>query len=1030
MKPPSPRCVLLALVPLVLGVGPRALRGQADEDPFRDMRARSIGPAGMSGRVAAVDVVLRDRNVVYVGGATGGVFRSGDGGLSWDPVFDAEPVLGVGAISVFQANPDIVWVGTGEGNPRNSAGVGQGVFKSIDGGRTWSSMGLERSERIARVLTHPTDPDVVYVGAMGPAWSDGEERGVFRTRDGGRTWERVLWQNPRTGVADLVMDPSNPDHLLAAMWEFRREPWFFTSGGAGSGLFETRDGGDTWRRLGPADGLPPGELGRIGLAFAPSDPNVVYALVEATKSALLRSDDGGRTFRTVSNRDGIAPRPFYYADIRVDPKNENRVYSLHSAIQVSEDQGRTWRTVVSSGIIHGDVHELWIDPDDPRRMIIGEDGGIAFTYDRGDHWRFVENLTLAQFYHVTVDQDVPFNVYGGLQDNGSWYGPSTVWENKGILNAYWHRVGGGDGFSVMNDPSSPHHGYSMSQQGSLVRFDKVTGLQSDIQPVHPDGIPLRFNWNAGLALDPHDSTTIYLGSQFLHRSRDHGRSWEIVSPDLTTNDPAKQRQMESGGLTIDATGAENHTTIVAIAPSPLEQGVIWVGTDDGNVQLTRDDGTTWTNVRPNIRGVPDATWVPDIEPSKHDAGTAYAVFDDHRRGNWETYVFRTRDYGAHWERLAGEGVRGFAHTLAEDPVEPGLLFLGTEFGLYFSTDAGTNWRQWTSGVPAVPIRDAVVHPRDGDLVLATHGRGTLIVDDVRPLREVAAGRAGPGVALAMSPAPPAVAADLGEAIGYRSTGHAMQQGENRPYGALLSFWSDAAGGARVEVRDEADALVYSVAVAAHRGVNRVDWNLRPGGDADEEAFPRMVEVMPGRYGVSVSMGDARSAASLEVRGDPRRPVAAADLRARDGALREVVRLNDLVAEGRTRLRRALEGVTATLETLPAGADTLRAGGQALGDTLQKALRALYEGPECQGICGGDVPASQMRSLSFSLFGMPEAPGENDRLKLAQARALAGRIVGEVNRLLADRVAPYRDALRTAGYTPFAELRPVETPGDA
>ncbi len=1030
MKSSSSPRILLALVPLLFATGPRALSGQVGGDLFRDMRARSIGPAGMSGRVAAVDVVLRDRNIVYVGGATGGLFRSADGGLSWDPVFDDEPVLGIGAISVFQANPDIVWVGTGEGNPRNSAGVGQGVFKSIDGGRTWRSMGLEKSERVARVLTHPTDPDLVYVGAMGPAWSDGEERGVFRTRDGGRTWERVLWQNPRTGVADLVMDPSNPDHLLAAMWEFRREPWFFTSGGPGSGLFETHDGGDTWRRLGPGDGLPAGELGRIGLAFAPSDPSVVYALVEATKSALLRSDDGGRSFRTISDRDGIVPRPFYYADLRVDPKNENRIYSLHSAIQVSEDQGRTWRTVVSSGIIHGDVHELWIDPDDPRRMILGEDGGIAFTYDRGDHWRFVENLTLAQFYHVTVDQDVPFNVYGGLQDNGSWYGPSNVWENKGILNAYWHRVGGGDGFSVMGDPSSPQHGYSMSQQGSLVRFDKVTGLQTDIQPVHPDGITLRFNWNAGLALDPHDSTTIYLGSQFLHRSRDHGRSWEIISPDLTTKDPAKQRQMESGGLTIDATGAENHTTIVAIAPSPMERGVIWVGTDDGNVQLTRDDGATWTNVRANIRGVPDATWVPDIEPSRHDAATAYAVFDDHRRGNWETYVYRTRDYGAHWERLAQQGVRGFAHTLAEDPAEPGLLFLGTEFGLWFSTDAGTSWQQWTSGVPSVPIRDAIVHLRDGDLVLATHGRGVLILDDVRPLRDLAAGRAGPGVALSMSPPPPAIAADIGEAIGYRSTGHAMQQGETRPYGALLSFWSDADGHARVEVRNDADALVYSTSVAAHRGVNRIDWNLRPAGDADEEAFPRMVEVMPGRYGVSVSMGETRSAASLEVRGDPRRPVAAADLRARDEALREVVRLNDQVAEGRTRLQRALEGVGAALETLPAGADTLRAGGQALRDTLRRSLRDLYEGPECQGICGGDIPASQMRSLSFSLFGMPEAPSTNDRLKLAQARALAGRIVEEVDRVLAEWVAPYRDALRDAGYTPFAEPRPLRSPGDA
>jgi len=1029
MKPArrlAPVHALLALA--VLGSTPLDLEAQAAPDLFRDMRARSIGPAGMSGRVAAVDVVLADRNVVYVGGATGGLFKSADGGLSWTPVFDDEPALGIGAISVFQANPDVVWVGTGEGNPRNSAGVGRGVFKSIDGGRTWRSMGLERSERIARIVTHPDDPDVVWAGAMGPAWSDGDERGVYRTTDGGASWERVLWRGPRTGVADMVMDPSNPDHLLVAMWEFRRDPWFFTSGGPGSGLFETRDGGDTWREIGPSDGLPGGDLGRIGLAFAPSDPDVVYALVEATKSALLRSDDGGVSFHVVSDRSGIAPRPFYYADLRVDAYYVHRLYSLHGAIQVSEDQGRTWRTVVPSGIIHGDVHELWIDPDDARRMILGEDGGIAFTYDRGDHWRFVENLTLAQFYHVTVDDAVPFNVYGGLQDNGSWYGPSTVWENKGILNAYWHRVGGGDGFSVMNDPSSPHHGYSMSQQGSLVRFDKLTGLQLDIQPVHPDGIPLRFNWNAGLALDPVDSTTIYLGSQFVHRSRDHGRSWEIVSPDLTTDDPAKQHQMESGGLTLDATGAENHTTIVAIAPSPLEEGVIWVGTDDGNVQLTRDGGATWTNVRGAIRGVPEATWVPDVEPSHHEPGTAYATFDDHRRGNWETYLFRTRDYGAHWERLETEGVDGFAHVLVEDPVEPRLLFLGTEFGLWFSTDAGTHWMRWTSGVPAVPVRDAVVHPRDGDLVVGTHGRGVLVVDDVRPLREIAAGRAGAGVGLAAVPPPPALAADLGEAIGYRSTGHAMQQGEARPYGALLSFWSDTASSARVEVRDADEALVFSAAVRAHRGVNRVQWNLRPGGDADEEAFPRFVEVLPGRYGVTFAMNGEEAATTLEVRGDPRRPVALADLRERNEALREVARLTAVVDQGRSRLESALKAVGGTLEALGAEATVLRDQGTALRDTLQATLERLYTGSACQGICGGDVPAARMRSLGSSLYGMAEAPGENDLRKLAQARAAASEVVDGVNRVLADRVAPYRDALRAAGYTPFPDAPPLRSPG--
>ena len=419
---------------LFLGASP--LAAQYTTEHFAQMRGRSIGPAGMSGRVADVDVVRSDPNIIFVGSATGGVWRSVDGGIEWAPIFDDQPVLGIGAVAVSQATPDVVWVGTGEGNPRNSAGVGNGVFRSLDGGDTWTNVGLEGSERIHRIITHPTDPAVAYVAAMGPAWSDGEVRGIFRTRDGGRTWDRVLYVDERTGAADLIMDPSNPNKLFAAMWEFRRWPWFFESGGPGSGLHVTYDGGDSWVRYTEDDGLPPGNLGRIGLAVAPSNPDVVYALVEAEKSELIRSEDGGRSWETISDRSGVVPRPFYYADLRVDPQNENRIYSLHGSIQVSEDQGRNFETVVPSSEIHGDVHELWIDPDNGRRMIMGNDGGIALTYDRGDRWRFVENLTLAQFYHISLDNEAPFNVYGGLQDNGSWYGPSTVWENRGIMNAH------------------------------------------------------------------------------------------------------------------------------------------------------------------------------------------------------------------------------------------------------------------------------------------------------------------------------------------------------------------------------------------------------------------------------------------------------------------------------------------------------------------------------------------------------------------------------------------------------------------
>jgi len=1011
--------IVAALFTAPILVGP-SIAAQEHTDPFAAMRAREIGPAGMSGRVSDVEVVLADRNIIYVGGATGGVFKSTDAGLTWRPIFDDQPALGVGHIAVFQPNPDVVWVGTGEGNPRNSAGVGRGLFKSVDGGESWSHMGFEASERIHRVLTHPTDPDIVYVGVMGPAWSDGDERGVYRTRDGGESWERVLWQNPRTGIADMVMDPLNPDKIFAAMWDFRRDPWFLTSGGPGSGLFVTYDGGDTWDRLGVDDGIPPGALGRIGVAIAPSDPSVVYAIVEAEQSELIRSSDGGASWTTVSDDPGVAPRPFYYNDLRVDPVNENRLYRLHSAVQVSEDQGRSWRTVVPSGIIHGDVHELWIDPDDSRRMILGEDGGIAFTYDRGGTWRFVENLALAQFYHIDLDDAVPFNVYGGLQDNGSWFGPSTVWENKGILNAHWTRVGGGDGFSVMPDRSDPtRFGYSMSQGGNLQHFSKVTGARRSIRPVHPEGTQLRFNWNAGLTYDPHRPGTIYLGSQFLHRSADQGRTWEIVSPDLTTNDPEKQQAYLSGGLTYDASGAEMHTTIISIGPSPLEAGVIWVGTDDGNVQLTRDGGATWTNLRDRVPELPEGIWIPDVQPSSHVAGRAYLVAEDHRRGDWTPFVWVTENYGRDWTSIASDDIDAFVHAIEEDPVNPDLLFLGTEFGLRVSLDRGRSWQPFEAGVPAVPIRDLKVHPRDGDLVLGTHGRAIIIVDDIRPLRELAADPAIHDRPVHVFEPAPAVAANVAEAIGYRSTGHAMQQAETRPYGALLTFRAARAGSARIEVRDRTGALVHSRRTPATPGLNRLGWNLRPGGDADDR-FPRQLVVAPGDYTVSVETGGVSSVAPLQVLPDPRNPITRSAHAAKVAALVEMQTVSDGVAAARDELERVAERLEIVLGTLDSGETVLRTDGEALRDAIREVLERHFTGPECQGNCRGILTSSLIGAPVGRIAAEDGEPSANTRLMMRQAHDAASLITGDINSLMADGVARYREALIAAGYTPLGE----------
>lgn len=1011
---------------------PVATAGQYTADDFSQIRGRSIGPAGMSGRVSSVDVVLSDPNIIYVGSATGGVWRSTDGGIEWHPIFDDQPLLGIGSVAVSQANPDIVWVGTGEGNPRNSAGVGNGVFKSLDGGETWRHVGLEGSERIHRIIPHPSDPDIAYAAVMGPAWSDGEVRGVYRTRDGGDSWERVLYVDETTGAADLIMDPDNPDKLFAAMWQFRRHPWFFESGGPGSGLHVSYDGGDTWKRFTEEDGMPAGELGRIGLAVAPSNPDIVYALVEAEKSELLRSDDGGRSWRTISDRSGVAPRPFYYADLRVDPQNESRIYSLHGSVQVSEDQGRSFRTVVPSSTVHGDVHELWIDPSDGRRMILGEDGGIALTYDRGEHWRFVENLTLAQFYHISVDDAVPFNVYGGLQDNGSWWGPSTVWESRGIMNAHWRRVGGGDGFAVFSDPSDSRYGYSMSQQGSLQRFDKVTGTRVSIQPAHPDGEHLRFNWNAGLSLDPFDPSVLYLGSQFVHRTRDHGASWEIISPDLTTNDPEKQRQDLSGGLTLDATGAENHTTIVSISPSPIQRGLIWVSTDDGNVQVTEDDGATWTSVGGDIKNVPAGTWIPHVEPSHHDARTAYVVLEDHRRGNWKPYVYKTEDLGKSWKSLSTKGIDGFIHVIREDPEEPNLLVLGTEFGLRVSVDGGDSWMKWSHGVPPAPVRDVRIHPRDHDLVVGTHGRGVYVIDDIRPLREAARDPSLADADLRVLPMAPAQKHAVAEAIGYRSIGHAMMFGERRPYGALIDYWvgDDASGQASIEILDAAGELVRKLSGSADRGVNRVTWNLRRGDDGNGPG-PEGTEVLAGTYAVRVTVGDAESSGSVTVLEDPRVDVSGERRIAKLEALERARHLTDLLDEAQQRLKDAVRTADMILESLEGreGAGDLRDDGGTLKDALEDAQERLFTGPECQGICGRSrLPSNTVRRPRRALGGSPDAPTSNERLMLQQADAALQGILGEVNALFSGAVAAYSRRLKEAGYTPFPELEPLRPGG--
>ncbi len=762
-------------------------------DQFKNLKPRNIGPAGMSGRITTIDAVVANPNIVYVGAASGGVWKTENSGQSWSPIFDDQPIQNIGSIAIQQSNPSVVWVGTGEGNPRNSLNLGAGIYKSLDAGKSWKKMGLDKTICIHRVVIDPTNTNTVYAAAIGNPYAEHPDRGVFKTTDGGETWNKILYANDTTGCADLIMDPSNPNKLIAAMWQFRRTPWNLKSGGKGSGLFITVDGGKNWKQLTKEDGLPDGQLGRIGVAFSRSMPSRVYAKVEATKNGLYKSDDGGFKW-TLVNSDAaqITDRPFYYQEIYVDPKNENRIYDVHSTITFSEDGGKSFSTMIPYSGIHPDHHAWWINPEDPNLIIEGNDGGIGISRDRGKTWVFDEKIPVGQFYHGNVDNEIPYNVMGGMQDNGSWLGPAYTWTNGGIRNYYWNNIGGGDGFDAMTDPEDASWVYSMSQGGSVGRRNWKTGESWFIKPPALDPkTKLRFNWNSAIAQDPFDKKTIYYGSQYIHKSNDKGVSWEIISPDLTSNDSVKiAAYQNTGGLTLDITGAETHCSILSIEPSKKDRGIIWVGTDDGNVQLTRDGGKTWTSFRGKIPGMPVGCWIPQIKASVYNAGEAFVVANDYRRGDMKPYIFRTTDYGLTWTKIVDENkMKGYALCVQQDPTEPNLIFAGTENGLWISFDNGNSFEQFKNGYPSVSTFDFAIQEREADLVIATFGRALWVLDDIRPLRKMAANK---GMKftnpVTLFPSPDAIQAQYKAATGYEWSTYGLYDAENRRRGASVSFF--------------------------------------------------------------------------------------------------------------------------------------------------------------------------------------------------------------------------------------------------
>lgn len=960
------RTLLFAIV-WVLLTGARAPSKPtpaSDREPGFDpawlagLKARLIGPAGMSGRVTAIAAHPRDPMTVYAGAATGGVWKSANGGTTWTPVFDDQPVHAIGAIALAPSNPETIWVGTGEGNTRNSASVGAGVFRSLDGGKTWKQLGLEATERIHRIHVHPDDPDTAWVAATGSEWGENSERGVFKTTDGGKTWRKVLYVDQRTGCADIAIDPNNPDKLFAAMWQFRRWPYYFRSGGPGSGLYRSEDGGESWKKLLEEDGMPAGTLGRIGVAIAASDPSIIYALVEAEKSALIRSADGGRTFTTVNSDINVVPRPFYFAELRVDPTRPNRVYSLDYGVRVSDDGGKSFTNLSGASALHGDFHAMWIDPSDGRRIYFGDDGGVGFSNDRGITAHHAGNLPLAQFYHVAVDDQIPYNVYGGLQDNSSWRGPSESLDLGGIRNDQWRLAGIGDGFETLPVQGFPDEAYSMAQGGYLQRWNLVNGEVRWIRPPEIDSKQrLRFNWNAALAQDPFEAGTIYYGSQYLHRSSDRGESWITISPDLTTNNPAFQLQDSSGGLTPDVTAAENYCSLVTVAPSLKQRGLIWTGSDDGRIHVTLNGGTNWTSVESALPKHAQGAWVAAIEPSRHDPASAFVVLDDHRRGNLQPLVFKTTDYGKSWVSLATPELHGYALSLVQDPVKPELLFLGTEFGLYFSLDGGSRWYRFKHGLPTASVMDLAIQARETDLVIGTHGRSIYIIDDYSPLRALDPQQLAAPLRL-FEPQPATLWSRTPPPGGF-SPGSDAFRGSNSPNGVQITAFTSLAGlplpddekererkerereqkqrealiwgphpasgppetekpvdnpaekpteetrksestDFMVEVRNGAGQLVRHFKSPAKLGLNRFVWDLSRndwrtvGVDPPADgSTPGGQPVVPGVYELTVRLRDHRATTRVQVHGDARLAVSEQDWHTWDRAV---------IAEGERRER--------------------------------------------------------------------------------------------------------------------------------
>ncbi len=1008
------------------------------DTPYRSatisgLGARNIGSATMSGRVSALAATHESSNklTLFVGAASGGVWKSEDGGTVFRPVFDEQPVQSIGAIALDPKNAKNVWVGTGEPWTRNSVSIGDGIYKSTDGGETWDKSGLPNSERIAQIMVSPKSSDTVFAAVPGALWSDSPDRGLYKTTDGGKTWNLILkGSNLSTGASTIAMDPANPNVMFAGLWDFRRKGWTFRSGGdgpdapSGSGLFRTSDGGATWEEITPEKnkGFPKKPYGRLAVAIAPSNPKRVYAFVESTDSALFVSDDGGQTWAQRDKSNWMVWRPFYFANLIVDPKNPDRLFKTDGALIMSQDAGKSFTALGGFQGAHGDVHVVWIDPTNSQNVISGDDGGLWYAYDGGNKWWKAANLPISQFYHVSVDAADPYQVYGGLQDNSCWVGQSEY--PGGITNAQWENLFNGDGFCTFVDPADPNYIYAESQGGYVGRINRQTLEGRIIQPKPNYKEKLRFNWNTPLVTSPNEKGTIYIGAQFLFRSRDHGQSWDRISPDLTTNDPEKQKQEKSGGVTVDNSAAEMYTTIYAISESPKDKNVIWCGTDDGNLQVTRDGGKTWNNVVGKVPGLAQNSWVNGVQASQFDAGTAYVAFDRHTFGDFATYVFKTTDFGQTWTPLVnaqdGKGIRGYAHVIKEDLVQKNLLFLGTEFGLYVSIDGGQTWAEFKGNrFPHVPVHDLAIQPRTNDLVVATHGRGIWIIDDISSLRALTPELLTKEASLV--PARPEQQQRI-ESSGGWAPGAAVFIGENPPGGAVITYYQKSRhlfGKLKLEVLDASGRVVDTLPASKRPGLNRVVWSMHEKPPrvppAAQIAGSGVIgpRVLPGTYTVRMTKNGQPYEMKLNVVLDQRDKFSEADRKAQYDAAEKVKTLFGDESALMDRVLALRASLTKSEHGLPAGDEAQKAlaafDGQV--DAVRKQIVATTEGG---AITGEERLREHTDQLYGAILSYEGKPADYQIARIASLRQELNDATKDFEKLVSDDLPKLNEQLKAKG----------------